>query len=86
MEEEAEEESEETEETLPSNTKQSSWWKWIVIAVAGCVVVGAAIALIVCLAKRHNRAKSKKPEKILELQSTKLQKSNLLFSQNSYAH
>ena len=50
------------------------------------MVVGAAIALIVCLAKRHSRAKSKKPEKILELQPTKLQKSDLLFSQNSYAH
>lgn len=85
VEEETEEENEETEEkeetpaVPPENAKGTKSWIWIVIAVAGCVVVAGIITLIVCLAKRRC-AKKQKSEKISELRPAKLQKSELLFS------
>ena len=83
-----EEETEETEETEepeeseepedvptpapPSNTHNSSWWIWLVIAVAGIVVVGGVITLIVCLVKRRKNTKKKESEDMLELKPTTL--------------
>lgn len=54
---EEEEETKEEEETPvvpPENTKGTSLWIWIVVAVAGCAVVGGIITLIVCLVKRKH--------------------------------